>query len=171
MKYSNLFIARKTMMHMSEDVKSYLNAGGVPYKLHIANGPTTTAQEAATRLQVPLPTIIKSIVFTDQGGAPVLAILTGDRRVDRKKLSSAVGASKVKIASAPDTKALTGFEVGAMPPFGHRKRIPTVIDHKVVSFSKVYGGAGTPDALIEIDPHDIVRLTEAIVADIASEEH
>jgi len=167
LKYGNISIARKTMMLMSEEVKSYLDGAGVPYKIHIANGPTMTAQEAATRLQVPLPTIIKSIVFTDQDGSPVLAILTGDKRVDKKKLSSVVGASKVKIATAEDAKALTGFEVGSMPPLGHRKRIPIVIDHKVMSFSKVYGGAGTSDALIEIDPHDIVRLAEAKVADIS----
>ena len=171
MKYGNISIAGKTLMHMSEDVKSCLDRAGVPYKIHTANGPTTTAQEAATRLQVPLPTIIKSMVFTDQDGSLVLAILTGDKRVDKRKLSSVVGASKVKIASAQDTKALTGFEVGSMPPFGHRERIATVIDHKVMSFSKVYGGAGTSDALIEIDPHDMARLTEAKLADITSEEH
>jgi len=159
------------MMDMCEHVRSYLDGAGVPYKIHTANGPTTTAQEAATRLQVPLQTIIKSIVFIDQDDSPVLAIVTGDRRVDRKKLSSVVGASKIRIASPLDAKALTGFDVGSMPPFGHRRRIATVIDHKVMSLSKVYGGAGTFDTLIEIDPHEVARLTEARVADIASEKY
>jgi Cys-tRNA(Pro) deacylase len=153
-------------MLMSEAVKNYLDKAGVGYKIHTANGPTMTAQDAATRLNVPLETIIKSIVLTAQDGSPLIAIVTGDKRVDRRKLSDIAGTSKVRIASAEDTKTATGFEVGSMPPLGHRSPITTVIDRKVMGFSKVYGGAGTSDALIEINPRDIARLTDAKVADI-----
>jgi Cys-tRNA(Pro) deacylase len=152
---------------MSVAVKNYLDKAGVGYKIHTANGPTVTAHDAAARLNAPLETIIKSIVLTAQDGSPMIAIVTGDKRVDRRKLSDAVGTSKVRIASAEDTKLFTGFEVGSMPPLGHRNLITTVIDRKVMSFSKVYGGAGTSDALIEIDPRDIAKLTDAKVADIS----
>jgi len=153
------------MMPMSEAVKNYLDKAGVDYRIHVADGPTMTAHDAASRLRVPLETIIKSIVFTTQDGSPMVAIVTGDKRVDRRKLSAIAGA-KVRIATAEATKTSTGFDVGSMPPLGHRNRIATVIDRKVMSFSKVYGGAGTPNALIEIDPRDMARLTEAKVADI-----
>lgn len=151
---------------MSEAVKSRLEEAGVDYRIHVTHGPTLTAQDAANQLQVPLSMIIKSIVFTDQDGSPVLAIVSGDRRVDRKKLSSVIGAPKVRIASAEDTKSFTGFEVGTMPPVGHRTGIPTVVDQRVMSFSKVYGGSGTMEALIEIAPNDIARLTDAKIAEI-----
>ncbi len=151
---------------MSEVVKNYLDKTGVDYRIHIADGPTMTARDAATRLQVPLERIIKSIVFASQDDSPMIAIVTGDRRVDGGKLSAIVGA-RVRIAAADATKTFTGFEIGSMPPLGHRKRIATVIDRKVMGFSKVYGGAGTPDALIEIDPRDLARLTDAKVADIS----
>jgi len=150
---------------MSEAVKNYLDKARVDYRIHIADGPTMTAQDAATRLKVPLERIIKSIVFTTREGSPLVAVLTGDKRVDRTKLSSVAG-TKVWIATPEDTRTITGFEVGSMPPLGHRTRITTVIDPKVMSSSKVYGGAGRPDALIEIDPRDIARLANAKVADI-----
>ncbi len=152
---------------MTEGIRRYLDGHGVNYQLHFADGPTVTAQDAATRLRVPLETIIKSILFTDEKEMPVLAILTGDKRVDRKKLSSVTGVSRVRIATREATKELAGFEVGAMPPLGHKKRLMTVIDKKVMSFSKVYGGSGTMEALMEINPHDIARLADAIVADIS----
>ena len=154
-------------MTMAEEITRYLDGHGVNYQLHFADGPTVTAQDAATRLRVPLETIIKSILFTDEKQMPVLAILTGDKRVDRKKLSSVTGVSRVRIATPEATKELAGFEVGAMPPLGHKKRLMTVIDKKVMSFSKVYGGSGTMEALMEINPHDIARLADAIVADIS----
>jgi prolyl-tRNA editing enzyme YbaK/EbsC (Cys-tRNA(Pro) deacylase) len=35
-----------------------------------------------------------------------------------------------------------------------------------MSFNRVYGGSGSAEALMEIDPHDIARLSDAKVADI-----
>jgi Cys-tRNA(Pro) deacylase len=151
---------------MSEVVKNLLDGAGVDYKIHLTHGPTMTAQDAATQLHVPLVTIVKSIIFADQDNSPILAIVSGDKRVDRKKLASVIGASKVRIASAEDTKTLIGYEVGTMPPVGHRTRILTVMDQRVMSFSKVYGGSGTTEALIEIAPNDVARLTDAKIADI-----
>jgi len=86
--------------------------------------------------------------------------------VDRRKLSAVIGASKVKIASPEATKELTGFTVGSMPPVGHPDGTRIVIDRKVMTLSKAYGGYGIPNVLIEIDPEDIARLTGAKVADI-----
>jgi Cys-tRNA(Pro) deacylase len=152
---------------MAEAVNRYLDGHGVDYRLHVVGGPTMTAQDAAAQLHVPLETIIKSILFTDEKQVPILAILTGDKKVDRRKLASVVGASKVRIGTPEITKELTGFEVGVMPPVAHKNRILTVIDQKVMSFGKVYGGSGTAEALMEINPRDISKLANAKVADIS----
>lgn len=151
---------------MAEVIKHYLDGHGIDYRLHVVGGPTLTTQDAATQLHVQLERIIKSILFTDEKQTPILAILSGDKRADRKKLASVVGASKVRIGTPEVTKEFTGFEVGVMPPAAHKNRIITVIDQKVMSFNKVYGGSGSAEALIEIDPHDIARLNDAKVADI-----
>jgi Cys-tRNA(Pro) deacylase len=155
------------VMVTAEAINRYLDGHGVNYRLHFVGGPTMTAQDAATQLHVPLETIIKSILFTDEKQAPILAILTGDRKVDRKKLASVAGASKVRIGTPEVTKEFTGFEVGVMPPVAHKNRILTVVDQNVMSFGKVYGGTGTAEALMEIDPREIARLADAKVADIS----
>jgi len=152
---------------LAEGIENYLSNAGVDYKAHAVEGLTPTCQDAADQLQVPLSTIIKTIVFTDEKNSAIIAILTGDRRVDRRKLSTVVGASKVKIASPETTKSLTGFEVGVMPPVGHKDKLTTVIDQNVMRLDKVYGGDGVPKVLIEIDPHDIAKLTNAKIADIS----
>jgi Cys-tRNA(Pro)/Cys-tRNA(Cys) deacylase len=71
------------------------------------------------------------------------------------------------MATPEDTKTIAGFEVGVMPPVAHKSRIVTVIDLKAMSFNKVYGGSGRAEALMEINPHDIAKLTDAKVADIS----
>jgi Cys-tRNA(Pro) deacylase len=155
------------MIAMAEAIKRYLDGHGINYRLHVVDGPTMTAGDAATQLHVPLETIIKSILFTDEKQTPILAILTGDKRADRKKLASVVGSSKVRVGTPEVTRECTGFEVGVLPPLAHKNRITIVVDQKVMSFNRVYGGSGTAEALMEIDPRDIARLTDAKVADIS----
>jgi Cys-tRNA(Pro) deacylase len=167
LKYACEHLTRKMVTAMSEMIKRYLDGHGVNYRLHVVGGPTMTAEDAATQLHVPLETIIKSILFTDEKQNPILAILTGDKKVDRKKLASVVGSSKVRISTPESTREFTGFEVGVMPPVAHKNRIMTVIDQKVTHFGKVYGGSGKAEALMEIDPRHIARLAEAKVAEIS----
>ncbi len=152
---------------MTQGIEDYLRNAAIDFKAHVVNGSTTTCQDAASQLHVPLQMIIKTIVFTNDKNSPIIAILTGDKRVDKRKLSATVGTTKVKIATPEATKEFTGFEVGTMPPVGHKARITTVIDHNVMRQNKVYGGYGIPKVLIEIDPHDIAQLTDAEISDIS----
>lgn len=126
-----------------------------------------TVEHAEKQLRVSRENIIKSMLFVDEKGVPILAIVTGDRKVSEEKLTKICGAQKVKIARPRAVKSLTGYEAGALPPFGHRKPIRTVIDPKVMTFERVYGGGGAINALLEIDPQDIKKLTNAEVADVS----
>lgn len=111
--------------------------------------------------------IIKSMLFVDENGVPILAVVSGDRKVSEEKLAIACGASKVRVARPSAVKSLTGYEAGALPPISHKKRIRTFIDPKVLGFEKVYGGGGAINALLEISPNDIKQLTNADVVDIS----
>jgi len=129
--------------------------------------PTITVEDAEKQLGIPREKIIKSMIFTDENGVPVLGIVTGDKMVDEEKLTKACGAKRIKIARPSAVKNLTGYEVGAMPPVGFKKTIRTFIDPKVLSFDKVYGGGGAINALLEIDPQDIKKLISGKVVDIS----
>jgi len=64
-------------------------------------------------------------------------------------------------------KRFTGYEVGSVPPVGHKRKIRTFIDEKVMSFDKVVGGGGEINTLLEISPAEIRRLTDGEVRDIS----
>lgn len=64
-------------------------------------------------------------------------------------------------------KRFTGYDVGAVPPVGHKKPIRTFIDEKVIRFNKVIGGGGEISILLEISPMDIRRLTNGEVKHIS----
>jgi Cys-tRNA(Pro) deacylase len=152
---------------LTQGIEAYLTISGVDFKIHPVEGSTKTCKDAALQLRVPLQMIIKTIVFVDEKNSPVIAILTGDKRVDKRKLSAIVGASKINIADPEATRNFAGFEVGVMPPVGHARKIPTLIDSNVMNQRRVYGGDGASNFLIEISPRDIVRLTDGRIADIS----
>lgn len=46
---------------------------------------------------------------------------------------------QVRMASAKGVRELTGFEIGAVPPFGHLQPIPTLVDSEVFPQALVLG--------------------------------
>jgi len=155
------------MSHMS--LNSYLQKEGVKARILTFEKHTMTVRDAERQLGISRERIIKSMLFIDENKAPVLGIVTGDRKISDKKLRKACGARKLKLADPQTVKRLTGYEVGALPPVGHVKPIRTFIDLKVMSFERVYGGGGAVNALLEIDPRDIKRVSRAKVVDISKE--
>ncbi|HDD33745.1 MAG TPA: aminoacyl-tRNA deacylase [Thermofilaceae archaeon] len=111
--------------------------------------------------------IVKSLLFVDEKGVPVLAIVTGDSMVDEEKLARVLGVKRVRKARPRAVRNITGYEVGALPPVGHKKPVKTVIDVKVMEKDVVYGGGGSVNKLLEISPRDIKKLTGALVADVS----
>jgi len=127
---------------------------------------TATVDAAVNRLGVSREKIVKSILFIGSSGLPVLGIVTGDKRINEKKLANACGAKEVRRANLAEVKTFTGYDAGAVPPVGHKTQIRTFIDEKVMSFDKVIGGGGQIDVLLEISPTEIKRLMNGEVKNI-----
>jgi len=152
----------------SKDLEGYLKKMGVSARFFRFKEHTMTVDAAVSRLGVSRGKIIKSILFIDDAGLPVLGIVTGDKRVSEKKLAIACGAKKVRRANPAEVKESTGYDVGAVPPVAHKTSIRTFIDEKVMRFDKVIGGGGGEiNTLLEISPIEIMRLTRGKVKDIS----
>ena len=61
----------------------------------------------------------------------------------------------------------TGYVRGGISPLGQRKRLPTVIDASASEHDTVYVSAGRRGLQVELDPADLIRLTDAVTARIA----
>jgi len=151
----------------SEKLVAYFQKEEVDARILTFRKNTMTVEDAEKQLGVSRERIIKSMLFVDERGIPMLGIVTGDKRVSEEKLTEVSGARKIKIARPSAVRSLTGYEVGALPPVGHKRAIRTFIDPKVMTFERVYGGGGAVNALLEIDPRDIKRLANSEVVDIS----
>jgi prolyl-tRNA editing enzyme YbaK/EbsC (Cys-tRNA(Pro) deacylase) len=96
----------------------------------------------------------------------VLVIASGVNRVDEKKVRALLG-QKIERADAEFVRAATGYAIGGVPPVGHATPPTVLIDCDLLRFTAVWAAGGTPNAVFRIAPADLVRITQARVADVA----
>ncbi len=154
---------RLSVQELSEYMQSHNILGEI---LHL-DVPTPTVETAAQAVNVKLEQIIKSILFMVDG-QPVLVIACGLSTIGRRAIADlyGVGKKKVKLAAPEMVLEISGYEVGAMPPFGHRQPLDTLIDRKVLDVPEAYAGGGAENALVRLKPQDILRVTGARVLDL-----
>lgn len=134
---------------------------GLSISVRIMPGGTRTAAEAAEACGADIARIVKSLVFLGADtGRPHLLLVSGANRVNE----AAVGAALGEALARPDgaaVRALTGFAIGGVPPFGHTTPLDTYLDRELLAFSRVWAAAGTPHTMFEIAPHELARVTGA----------
>jgi prolyl-tRNA editing enzyme YbaK/EbsC (Cys-tRNA(Pro) deacylase) len=151
------------------DLSRYMQAKHIPGEILQLSSLTPTVEAAAGAVGTEPERIVKSILFLVDG-RPVLAITCGTDRVETRALAArfGVGRKRVKLADAATVVLETGFEIGAMPPFGHRNRLPTLLDPRVLAQPEVYAGGGSDSALVRLSPQAILEATQAEVLDLLS---
>jgi peptidoglycan LD-endopeptidase LytH len=144
------------------NLQAFMDANHVKGELLELETLTPTVESAAQAVEALPKQIVKSILFL-VGDTPILAVACGTKPIDQRSIAThySVGRKRVKLASPDQVLKLSGYGVGAMPPFGHLKPITTLIDPSVLSHSVVYAGGGAGNTLIRISPDDILRVTRA----------
>lgn len=56
--------------------------------------------------------------------------------------------------------------VGNVPPFGHRRQLPVIVDTSVTAYTSCYAGGGSEDAELLLAVPELLRAARATVADI-----
>jgi Cys-tRNA(Pro) deacylase len=148
------------------EVRQFLEAHGLKTQIRSFDDSTENAFLAAQALGVEQGQIVKSVLFLTDG-EPVLVLMSGDMNVHNKKLKKLVGAKKVKMADPESVVALTGYQVGAVPPIAHRQSIATYLDESLKRFSTIYPAAGTTSNMFPTTFEELSALTKAEIVDVA----
>jgi prolyl-tRNA editing enzyme YbaK/EbsC (Cys-tRNA(Pro) deacylase) len=151
--------ARQSPGSAVDRVGAALAGAGVDVEIREFPEGTRTAQEAAAAVGCEVGQICKSLVFR-VGDEPLLVIASGANRVDEDRF----GAVK---ADARWVREQTGFAIGGVPPVGHARPLPTVIDEDLLRYDVVWAAAGTPRAVFAIAPGDLVAVSGGRVARVS----
>ena len=143
----------------AERVEQALNDLGVSSRVKELPRSTRTAQEAARAVGCQVDQIVKSLVFTTRGSnRPILIMTSGANQVDEEAVSGIIG-EKIQFASPSFVREKTGFAIGGVSPVGHTRDITTYIDRDLLAFSTIWAAAGTPHAVFQVTPDELVQIT------------
>ena len=127
---------------------------------------THSSAEAALAIGCDVAQIAKSMVFQAADGRPVLVVASGANRVDERKAAALIG-QRIARADPDFVRRHAGFAVGGVPPVGHATPPITILDQALTQFQTIWAAAGSPNAVFELTPADLARLTGATFADVA----
>ena len=144
--------------------RAALDAAALDCEIRTLPDSVRTAAEAAAAVGCPVGEIAKSLVFR-AGGRAVVAVMSGDNRLDPGKLGDALG-EEVGRADADFVRETTGFAIGGVPPLGHATPMDVFMDADLFRFDRIWAAAGGPFSLFAIEPARLRDAGRATVMDL-----
>ena len=145
-------------------VRAALEAASLECTIRTLPDSTRTAVEAAAAVGCSVGEIAKSLVFR-AGDRAVVAIMSGDNRLDPPRLAAAIG-EEVGRADAAFVRAATGFAIGGVPPLGHANPADVFMDADLLRFEEVWAAAGSPYSVFAIEPGRLRDASGATVMEL-----
>jgi len=117
--------------------------------------------EAVEKLGWPAERVFKTLVVSVDGVLHV-ACVPVSAQLDLKALGK-----RARLADPADAHRVTGYVTGGTSPLGQRKALPTHVDASALEHETILVNGGRRGLQLELDPNDLVRLTDASVQPLA----
>ncbi len=138
-------------------VTQALDQLNIPYRTFKHAGPVTSLEQAA-RERGHLPDqVVRSIVFRVAKDEFIMVCIAGDRQVAWPALRKYLGQSRVSMASEPEVLTATGYERGAVSPFGLSRAMRILMDNSVWSQTEISIGSGVRGVTVIMQSVDLKR--------------
>jgi prolyl-tRNA editing enzyme YbaK/EbsC (Cys-tRNA(Pro) deacylase) len=113
------------------------------------------------------------VVSKRPAGTMAACVVLATTRLDvNKAVCAELGAKKASFASAEQTTAATGMEIGGVTPFGLPASMPVYVDAGVMTRPRIVLGGGNRTSKLRIDPAALetlpgVRVIEGLAKPLA----
>jgi Cys-tRNA(Pro)/Cys-tRNA(Cys) deacylase len=124
------------------------------------------AEESARLQGVALEQLLRTIVIRRGADDYVFVLVPGGRQIDWPKLRAHLGVNRLSLPDAEEARAVTGYERGAITPFGSTTPWPVIADESVLAVERVAIGGGARGVNLHMASGDLVSATAATVADV-----
>jgi Cys-tRNA(Pro)/Cys-tRNA(Cys) deacylase len=129
-----------------------------------------TAEESARLQGISLRQLLRSIVIRRGSDDYLFVLVPGGRQIDWPKLRAELGVSRLSLPTKDEAQAATGYERGAITPFGAASPWPVIVDVRALDEVRVAVGGGARGVNLHLAPGDLVAATDATVADVTKPE-
>lgn len=147
-----------------------LDQAGVTYEV-LPHAHTERAADEARALGLSANEVAKTLIVTSPEGN-VRAVLPASERIDLRKLGELQGESRKDVHLASEDalrRDYPEFELGAVPPVGGAHGDRVIVDQRLAELETIVLEAGSHDESIRMPTNELIRVTQAQIADICSE--
>lgn len=129
----------------------------IPYRIFQHPGPVESLEQAAReRGQLP-EQVIRSLVFRITQDEYVMVLMAGATQVNWNVLRKFLKVSRVTMANQEELRAVTGYEIGAVSPFGLPQQMRILADPNVFAPDRVSIGSGVRGTTVILASVDLKR--------------
>ena len=144
-----------------------LEASGIDYRV-VRTQPAGSAEESAGLQGIELASLLRTIVVRRGGDDYVFVLVPGGRRLDWPKLRAHLGVRRMSLPDADEARDATGYERGAITPFGANRAWPVIADTEVLTPAVVAIGGGARGVNVHLSPAALVAGLGAEVVDVTT---
>jgi len=142
---------------------------GIPFRV-VRTERAHSAEESAELQGIPLAALLRTIVVRRGEDDYVFVLVPGGRRFDWPKVRAHLGVKRLSLPDADEARAVTGYERGAITPFGSTRAWPVIVDASAASQASVAIGGGAHGVNLHIAPADLVSALTADLVDLTEPE-
>lgn len=125
-----------------------------------------SATHVAEQLGEDIAQVFKTLILHGDKSGYFVCVIPGADEVDLKKAAKVSGNKKCEMIPVKELLPLTGYIRGGCSPIGMKKHFPTYIHPTASGFDKYYVSAGQRGLQIQIAPADLIKVAQAIEADL-----
>lgn len=144
-------------------------AAGLAHRV-VRTQPARSAEESAELQGIPLGALLRTLVVRRGEDDYLFVLVPGGRRFDWPKLRALLGVKRMTMPDADEAKAVTGYERGAITPFGAARAWPVLLDAAALGHDPVAIGGGARGVNLHLSPRDLVDHLGAQVVEVSTPE-
>jgi Cys-tRNA(Pro)/Cys-tRNA(Cys) deacylase len=148
------------------NLEEYLKKSGVWYRL-MDKAETVHTADASRATGIELSRITKNLVCKTSDGRYALLVVPGNRRVNLQKAAQALNTRNIQLLGFNDAEAISGYPPGGTPSIHHKTPMSVVMEKDLLSNETMFCGGGSRDRILELKTGDVLKLTNAVAADIS----
>lgn len=129
----------------------------IPFRLFRHPGPIHSLEQAAEERGQSPDQVVRSLVFRLNKGDYVMVLTAGPSQVSWRALRQYLGQSRITTASREEVLQVTGYQLGAVSPFGLPAPMRILVDQSVLAPQEVSVGSGERGLTVILQTEDLMK--------------
>ena len=150
------------------NLEEYLKKSGVWYRL-MDKPETVHTADASRATGIELSRITKNLVCKTSDGRYALLVVPGNRRVSLQKAAQVLNARNIQLLGFNEAETVSGYPPGGTPSLHHKTPMSVVVEKGLLNYETTFCGGGSRGKILELKTEDLLKLTNATVADISEQ--